>query len=159
MRKSRYTELQGEVHKLIAATHFQLSRSSCQVAGFGRCQACPRARQTPQTADRAANALQLSSCIAPAPYDVQLSRCCDPADAAIQARAVGVRWQQSTPPMTLQTPMILIGSSSGLRYCRLMCSLGSPNTMLLPPPGGFRTRSDDRCDSCKCGKLVRQKNL
>ena len=56
VRKSRYTELQGEVHKLIAATRFQSSRSSCQVAGFGHCQACPRARQMPQTADGAANA-------------------------------------------------------------------------------------------------------
>ncbi len=46
------------------------------------------------------------------------------------------------------TPMILIGSSSGLRYCREMCSVGSPNTMEDPPPGGFRTFSDDRCASC-----------
>lgn len=46
------------------------------------------------------------------------------------------------------TPMILIGSSSGLRYCREMCSVGSPNTMDEPPPGGFRTLSDDRCASC-----------
>ena len=41
-------------------------------------------------------------------------------------------------------PMIL-GGSSLVRYLRLMCSIGSPNTMLLSPPGGFRTFRLDRC--------------
>ena len=49
--------------------------------------------------------------------------------------------------------------TSGLRYCRLMCSVGSPKTMLLPPPGGLRTFSDDRCASCtmqqKCALMSR----
>lgn len=105
----------------------------------------------PQMADEVASAaacLQRASSMRCSAVDA-VTRLMLPSSRALQRFL-----QQSTPLLALQTPMILIGSSSGLRYCRLMCSLGSPNTMLLPPPGGFRTRSDDRCDSCKCAKLV-----
>ena len=43
---------------------------------------------------------------------------------------------------------MILGGSSLVRYLRLMCSMGSPKTMLLSPPGGFRTFRLDRCWLC-----------
>ena len=43
---------------------------------------------------------------------------------------------------------MILGGSSLVRYLRLMCSMGSPKTMLLSPPGGLRTFRLDRCWLC-----------
>ena len=52
---------------------------------------------------------------------------------------------------------MILGGSSLVRYLRLMCSMGSPNTMLLSPPGGFRTLRLDRCWLCGRGASAQRR--